>query len=312
MFMGIEIGGTKLQLGVGRGDGSAFVGFERRHIEIAHGAAGILAQIEEAGSKLVAEYEVRQVGFGFGGPVDSRLGRVITSHQVAGWDGFPLGAWCEEKFGVPATLGNDCDCAALAEATFGAGQGSGIVFYVTVGTGVGGGLVIDGKLHGSGRPAVAEIGHLRPGLDADSPRDTVESLAAGPAIEAAARALLDPYDPADPMRQDLLEDRGPAELTTKMIGAAAIRGNWLARKTLRKPTETLGWAIAQVITLTSAEVVVVGGGVSLIGDEHFFNPLREHVAQYVFPPLRDAYQILPAALGEDVVVQGALALAKCR
>lgn len=309
LFIGIEIGGTKLQFGVGRGDGSPFVGFERRDIDISKGAVGILAQIEEAGTKLVAEHPVERVGFGFGGPVNSEVGRVITSHQVAGWDNFPLSAWCEERLGVPATLGNDCDCAALAEAKFGAGQGSRIVFYVTVGTGIGGGLVIDGKLHGSGRPAVAEIGHLRPGLEATDSHRTIESLAAGPAIEADARSRLAAYDRSDPLRRDMLGDRELEDLTAKMIGEAAFRGNWLARKSLRGAIQALGWAIAQVITLTSAEVVVVGGGVSLIGEEQFFQPLCEGVGQFVFPPLRGAYRVVPASLGEEVVVHGAMTLA---
>ena len=309
LFLGIEIGGTKLQLGVGPGDGSPFTAFARRDVDISQGAAGILAQIEAAGTSLVAEHGVGRVGFGFGGPVDTAGGRVIKSHQVAGWGDVPLADWCREKLGVPAVLGNDCDCAALAEARFGAGQGRRIVFFVTVGTGIGGGLVIDGQLHGSGRPAVAEIGHMRVGTEATSAEDTVESQAAGPAIAAAARALVDPFDPADSTRRDLLGDALPEQLTAKAVGEAAARGNWLARKALRGSIKTLAWAIAQVITLTSAEVVVVGGGVSLIGDEHFFAPLRSQVAQYVFPPLAGSYEVVPAALGEEVVVHGALALA---
>jgi glucokinase len=309
MYLGIEIGGTKLQVGVGRGDGSAFVGFERRDVDISQGAAGILAQIDEAGTKLLAKHRIKQVGFGFGGPVDTEAGRVIKSHQVDGWEEFPLTAWCEERLGVSAILGNDCDCAALAEARFGAGQGRRLVFFVTVGTGIGGGLVVGGELQGSGRPAVAEIGHLRPDLEATDPESTVESLAAGPAIEAAARSRIKPFDDSDSLRRDLLGDKTLEQLTAKSIGEAAARGNWIARKSLREATRALGWGIAQVITLTSAEVVVVGGGISLIGEELFFNPLREQVSKYVFPPLAGSFEIVPARLGEDVVVHGALALA---
>lgn len=308
-FLGIEIGGTKLQLGISPGNGSDFVAFERHNIDIAKGAAGILTQIGEAGKKLIADHAVQRIGIGFGGPVDSELGRVIKSHQVSGWDDVPLGAWCEETLGVPATLGNDCDCAALAEALFGAGQGSRTVFYVTVGTGIGGGLVIDGKLHGKGRPAVAEIGHLRPGLSADTPVATVESYAAGPGIVAATERMLEISDD-EAAKSELRHRKGESEFTAKLIASLASAGNSIAKSAIFQSTCVLGWAIGQVITLTAADVVIVGGGVSLIEEELFIQPLRREVGRYVFPPLADAYEILPAALGEEVVVHGAIALSK--
>ncbi len=190
MFLGIEIGGTKLQLGVGHGHGGPLVELVRLEIDPRRGAAGILAQIERAGLDLVRRHVIQRIGIGFGGPVDGAAGRVLKSHQVSGWDDAPLADWCRQTLGVPAVLANDCDAAALAEARFGAGRAATTVFYVTVGTGIGGGLVINGRLHGSHRPAVAEIGHLRPGLHADRAEDTVESLASGPGIAAAAQAIL--------------------------------------------------------------------------------------------------------------------------
>ena len=311
MYLGIEIGGTKLQLGVGSGGGGDFLAFERRDIVIANGAKGILEQIREAGRKLIGEHPIQRIGIGFGGPVDQQSGHVITSHQVTGWDDLPLAAWCEKQLGVPTVLGNDCDCAALAEARFGAGQGSTTVFFVTVGTGIGGGLVIDGKLHGQGRPAVAEIGHLRPGVSADSPVATVESYASGPGIVATARAQLEQEDGASEELAQVLQrcNSDLDQLTAKTVAELAADGHHVARTALATASITLGWAIAQVISITAAEKVVVGGGVSLIGEKRFFQPLRAEVARYVFPPLADAYQVVPAALGESVVAHGALALA---
>lgn len=311
MFLGIEIGGTKLQLGVGRGDGSPFVAARRCEIRIEEGAAGILQQIAAVAPELLDQYPIERIGVGFGGPVDTATGRVRTSHQVAGWDSMPLVDWCQTRFARPTVLGNDCDLAGLAEARFGAGHQHRVVFYVTVGTGIGGGLVIDGVLHGSGRPAVAEIGHLRPGLAAISPETTVESFAAGPGLVRTARQRLAAPD-VDPQAASefLATCRGDLEqLTAKQIGLLAQAGNRLACMVLDSGLQTLGWAVAQVLTLTAAEVVVVGGGVSLLGENLFFEPLRAWTARYVFPPLAGSYQIRPAALGEDVVVHGALALA---
>ena len=315
MYLGIEIGGTKLQLGVGAGDGSDFVAFERRNVDIAKGGQGIRDQIREVGRELVAKHQIQRAAYGFGGPIFGSRGIVQTSNQVTGWDNFPLSQWTETELGVPTRLGNDCDVAALAEASFGAGRSARSVFYVTVGTGIGGGLVFDRKIHGTDRPASAEIGHLRPGLDATTPKQTIESLAAGPGITIATQGRLESMLRAGEATRDFHDFRERCDgdfnrLTTKAIGEAAMAGNQLARDQYIAATKVLGWGIAQLITLVAPEVVVVGGGVSLVGEEVFFAPLRESVQQYVFPPLRESYRLLPAALGESVVVHGALALAR--
>jgi glucokinase len=309
MFLGIEIGGTKLQLGVGDARGVQLAELRRLDVVPRRRAAGILEQIASTAPELIARHAVSHMGIGFGGPVSA--GVVTKSHQIDGWELFPLADWCRRTLGIPVVLGNDCDAAALAEATLGAGRGASIVFYVTVGTGVGGGLVINGSLHGRQRPAVAEIGHLRPGLDATSPEQTVESLTSGWAIAAAARRMLDEPQTTEQDRRDLLHRCSAQleQLTAKDIGAAAAAGNRVAERALRLATDVLGWAIAQVITVTSCEVAVVGGGVSLIGESFFFEPLREAAARFVFPPLAGSYQIVPAGLGELAVVHGALALA---
>lgn len=315
MYLGIEIGGTKLQLGVGAGDGSDFVALERRVVQIARGGAGIREQIRSVGRDLVAQYGVKRVGYGFGGPVLGAQGIVQTSHQVAGWDQFPIVEWTQQELGVPTTLGNDCDVACLAEACFGAGRDASSVFYVTVGTGIGGGLVFNRQIHGTTRPAAAEIGHLRPGLDATKYSDTVESRSAGPGIakatQATLRTLVDAGDASSDLNDLLNRCQHQIDLlTTKSIGEAALAGNQLARSEYVTATRVLGWAIAQAITIVAPEVVVVGGGVSLVGEEIFFAPLRNAVQRYAFPPLANSYRLLPAALGESVVVHGALALAR--
>src|SRR6516165_7193598 len=165
MFLGLEIGGTKLQLGLGDGDGVIHA-LWRGSVVPADGADGIRRQIEAAIPELLVSAkrrrdELKGVGVGFGGPVDDATRSVIKSHQIAGWDGFPLADWIADLVGLPAVLGNDADVAGLAEALFGAGKGYSPVFYITIGSGIGGGLIIDGEIYrGIGRGA-AEIGHLR-------------------------------------------------------------------------------------------------------------------------------------------------------
>jgi len=230
---------------------------------------------------------------------------VITSHQVEGWDDFPLGDWCLRELGVPATIGNDCNVAALAEAVHGAGEGADRVFYVTIGTGIGGGLVIDGRIDGESRAAIAEIGHLRPGLDARDPHQTVESHASGLGIERRVRDLL----ASNREVSGVAELRELDPLSTETVIQAALAGNAAALQIFDQATLTLGWAIAQVMTLAAPQRVVIGGGVSLVG-EPLFQRLRDAVETFVFPPLANDFELVPASLGEETVVVGAIELAR--
>jgi len=312
MYLGIEIGASKLQLAVGLGDGSPFVDFRREGIRLDEGAGGILRQIESVGKELIGRHRPRAMGIGFGGPVDAEAGRTITSHQVEGWTDFALAQWCRETLGLPAALANDSDAAGLAEALFGAGRGHRVVFYTNVGSGIGGALVIDGHVYSGGHGVASEIGHLRPGLAADDPHATVESLASGFGIAAAGRVWLAGENLKDASAADLLARCGGhiGQLSGRMVVDAATAGNAAALRIFARALQTFGWAIAQMITLVAPQVVVVGGGVPLAGEAVFFAPLRIQVARYVFPPLAHAYSIVPAGLGEDVVVHGALAVAR--
>ncbi|MCS6850816.1 MAG: ROK family protein [Gemmataceae bacterium] len=311
MFLGVEIGGTKLQLGLGRGDGR-LAGLWRGTVAAADGAAGIRQQIVTALPELLTRAgmacaQLRGVGIGFGGPVDDASRTTLTSHQIAGWDRFPLATWFEDWLHLPAALANDADVAGLAEALFGAGQRRSPIFYVTVGSGIGGGLILDGTIYrGSGRGA-AEIGHLLL-FDPDSGLKPLEQLASGWAIGGQARRLA----PGDARGQTLLRlvDGDPNRLTAAHVAQAAAEGDELAHAILDRAWDRLAEALAQVIALLCPRRIIIGGGVALIGEQRFFQPLRERVARLVFRPFADCYDIVPAQLGEEVVVHGALALAR--
>jgi glucokinase len=320
-YLGIEIGGTKLQLGVGPGDGT-LAGLWRGTVDPAAGADCIRRQITAAVPDLLAQSgiersQVKGVGIGFGGPVDDATRTVIKSHQIAGWDGFPLADWVGEITGLPAALGNDADVAGLAEALFGAGKGLSPVFYITIGSGIGGGLIINGEIYrGCGRGA-AEIGHL---LVRDGPIDQpLEEVASGWAIadrgSLLCRAPLETIP--ESLRADvellrLTDGEGGDRLTAADVAQAAARGNHLALGILNRACSPLANAICHVITLLCPRRIVIGGGVSLMGEELLFVPLRTAVARQVFAPFAGCYDIVPAALGEEVVIHGALALARRR
>lgn len=301
MYLGIEIGGTKLQLGIGMGDG-ILAGLWRGTVDPGGGADGIRRQIQAAVPELLAQARVtheqlRFAGVGFGGPVDDRRRRVIKSHQIAGWDDFPLADWIQQIVGIRAALGNDADVAGLGEALFGAGVGYSPLFYVTVGSGIGGGLILDNDIYRASGRGAAEIGHLRvPVPDAaDRPWTLLEHIASGWAIQEAAR-----------------REKNDPTLTTQDVAQAALAGDIVSRRILAGAREALAEALCHVIALLCPQRIVLGGGVSLIDESLWLKPIRDLVAERVFAPFAKSYDIVPAKLGEAAVIHGAIGLAAKR
>lgn len=293
-LLGIEIGGTKLQLGLGRGDGR-LLGLVRDRIDPARGAPGILSQIEQAIPGLLRAGSVDRldaVGVGFGGPVDSRTGRIFRSHQIQGWDDFRLADWIGDRAGTDAmAVRNDADTAALAESRFGAGVGLDPVLYVTIGSGIGGGLVVGGRIYeGTGRAAI-ELGHLWVPDEAGEPRH-LEEIASGWGIERSARLAM-----------------GRPEITVPEIAREALEGDAEGRRQLDRAARALAMALAQATTLLAPRRIILGGGVSLLGEDLWLGPVRSHLDRLTFEPLRGTFDLVAAQLGEEVVIHGALAMA---
>jgi glucokinase len=320
MFLGIEIGGTKLQLGVGPGDGT-LAGLWRDDVDPAAGPEGIRRQITAAVPGLLAKAQIDPsrlvgIGIGFGGPVDDATHTILKSHQIEGWDNFPLEKWISDLVGLPAVLGNDADVAGLAEALFGAGRGVSPIFYITLGSGIGGGLIINGEIYrGCGRGA-AEIGHVEVYYDdwpAAPPEQTVplEDMASGWAIAKRAAYFFKREAPYKSLLLEMVKGR-IKEVTAWHVAKAAEQGDEFAKDILDDTCTVLADAIRQLIPLLCPRRIVIGGGVSLIGEKLLFKPLRKLVAKRVFKPFAHCYDIVPAALGEEVVIHGALALARRR
>jgi glucokinase len=310
-----------LQLGIGPGDGTIHA-LWRGTVAPADGADGIRRQITAAIPDLFANAkrgrdELKGVGIGFGGPVDDATRTVIKSHQIEGWDNFPLADWISDLVGLPAVLGNDADVAGLAEALFGAGKGLSPIFYITIGSGIGGGLIINGEIYrGCGRGA-AEIGHLDFQVQLTDGAATgfkLEALASGWAIDTFARSEAHLPGNEGSLLLELVNGN-VEEITTEHVADAAAKGDPLAKSILRRPRILLAKAITQMIVLLCPRRIIIGGGVSLMGQALLFQPLRSDVGALLsiqFPVFQRCYDIVPAALGEEVVVHGALALARRR
>jgi glucokinase len=235
--------------------------------------------------------QVAGVGIGFGGPVDSQKGRTVTSHQVAGWDDFPLVSWFCDTFGISAVLGNDSDLAGWAEARLGAGRGCSPVVYMNIGSGIGGALVIGGQLYSGQGLGATEIGHLRMKPDTAGNWLTLEQIASGWALDRLAQTVL-----------------GQKAVNARDLIAAAQAGHEQALAAWNQAVEHWSIAIANVITLLCPQRFVLGGGVSLVGDFLLY-ALRREITKWVFAPFRDACEVVLPELGEEMVVHGAILLA---
>jgi glucokinase len=300
LLAGIEIGGTKLQVVLGGPDGTIRQR-QRLPVDRDRGAEGILAGIETT----LRTWNVRPVavGVGFGGPVDWQTGRIATSHQVEGWSGFELGGWLTGLLGCPVFVENDANVAALAEAVAGAGTSYANVFYITLGSGVGGGLVVDGRLYHGALPGETEVGHLR----LDRTGTTLESRCSGWAVDGRIREAIE-RQPGGTLAQ-LVGSTSPGE--ARFLSPALEAGDPLARSILQETAADLAFGLSHVVHLLHPEVIILGGGLSLLGE-----PLRA-AAQAELPPLlmksfRPGPLITTARLGEDAVPVGALVLAAAR
>ncbi len=299
-FLGIEIGGTKLQLVAG--DADARITARRRFaVDKARGGAGIREQIQAALPELLAEFKPAAIGVGFGGPVDSATGQICCSHQIEGWSEFPLGDWLRGLSGLPVSVDNDANTAALGEALHGAGAGSNPVFYVTLGSGVGGGLVVDGRIYHGAKPGEAELGHVR----LDKSGVIVEERCAGWAVDRKIRAAC-----------RLAPESALAKLTTgtdhgeaRALAPALAQGDALAQRILDEVADDLAFGLSHVTQLMHPQVIVLGGGLSLVGE-----PLRAAVAGALKRCVMEAFapgpRVAQAGLGEDSVPVGALLLAR--
>ena len=300
--LGIEIGGTKLQLVLGDESGKIHA---RRKLEVepGRGAEGIRQQIQRALPELLRPRQVQAAGVGFGGPVDWRTGKICRSHQVEGWSEFDLGGWLRQLAGVPVLVDNDANVGALGEASHGAGAGFNPVFYITLGSGVGGGLVVDGRIYHGATPGEAEIGHVR----LDRQGTIVEARCSGWAVDARIRQL-NAQAPASALAQLARRSSGGE---ARHLAVALQRGDAAAKQILRETAEDLAFGLSHVVHLFHPQIIVLGGGLSGLG-EPLCAAVQGALPRFIMEVFAPGPRLALAALGEDAVPTGALVLARTR
>ncbi len=296
--LGIEIGGTKQQIIAGDNQGNIV---DRCRFGMAPNAnaSDIQKRITEELPKLITAHQPERLGVGFGGPVDIAQGKAATSHQIEGWSGFPLRDWLHDLSGLPVVIENDANSAALAEAVRGAGRGFNPTFYMNMGSGVGGGLIINGKIYHGAAPGEVEFGHLR--LDPDG--TTVEDRCSGWAVDNAIRDAAK-NNPDCPLAQLLGKETGGE---AKHLAESLAQDDPVAQDILDTLTHDLAFALSHVTHLFHPQVIILGGGLSLVGA-----PLRKGIEKKLPQFLMETYgngpQIKLAELTEDAVPVGALLL----
>jgi glucokinase len=308
--LGLDIGGTKLAAGVVDPSGRvhSFVLEPSRGEE---GPEAVLARLFDLGARAVAESGIDwagigRIGIGCGGPLDAARGVVLSPPHLPGWMDVPVSALAENAYGRPAVLENDGTAAAAAEHRHGAGAGTRNLIYLTISTGVGGGIVIDGRLYRGSMGNGGELGHVT--IDCNGRRchgcgrfGCLEAYVSGTSIAERAREAL-----AERSRDSALG--AIDEPTAADVAAAARAGDALAQEVWDATTAALACGLTSIVNLFEPELVVLGGGVTRSGDQ-LLVPVRETVGTTAMSPAGRSAGIVLSALGEQVGVVGAAAIA---
>jgi len=300
--MAVDLGGTKMLAGVADSEG-VVVRRTVRPTNVA-GEEELLAELDGAVSEL-ADDGVEAIGVGIPSTIDQRAGRAVSSVNIP-LDDVDLGRRLTERFGLPAAIENDANAAALAEHRYGAGRGSKHMVMLTLGTGVGGGLILDGRLYRGAVGAAAELGHVT--IDLDGPpcqglcpgRGHLEALASGRATDLLSREMAAARPDGD-LGRAAADGR---EVDARLVVDLAADGPGDARELLEQVGFHLGIGIANFVTIFNPEVVVLGGGFARAGDL-LLEPARRVVAERTLPPARDVVRIVPALLGPEAGLIGA-------
>ncbi len=307
---GIEIGGRGQRVVIA--DGSGRIVGQARSIDSMTPAADALEIVrglvdQACHSARIERESIIRVGLAFGGPVDVTRGITLLSHRAPGFENFPLVNLIEDDLNIRTVIDNSARAAALGEILYGAARGSDDVVYVHLGTGVGGGIIVDGRLlHGASSTA-GEIGHMvvsigGPICSCGKPGH-LEAYAAAPSIVARFRERLESSPEADLGRWS-----NPSTITVKAIFDAARRGDSVALEIVTETVQVLGLAVANLITTLNPSTVIIGGSVSDVGSL-LMDPLSARVRQYSFPSAARRVRLTASQLGPDSTVLGAVALA---
>jgi glucokinase len=313
--VGVDLGGTNIVVATMTADGQQTAGMQQGLTLAAEGADAVVHRIATMIEQSIAETttshgitreQVLGVGIGSPGPLDREKGIVIVTPNL-GWRDFPLRDRIGAAVGLPATLDNDANCATLGEWWIGAARGGRHVVGITIGTGIGGGLVLDGRLFHGASDVAGEIGHTT--VDVTGRRckcgnyGCIEAYASAPAIaERACEAL----EHGETSTISLLVNGDLSRITARVVYDAAKGGDPVALEIVREAAKFLGAGLANLLNIFNPDVVVIAGGVTAAGDT-LFDPLRAEIRRRAFRPAVDACRVVAGTLPGTAGVAGAVA-----
>ncbi len=308
--IGIDLGGTRIRAALMDGEGNILARTSLA-TEAAQGLEHVLNRIELAIITVAETFDHSQIigiGIGAPGPLNPKTGVVYSPPNLPGWSNVPLGDILEQRTGLPVFLDNDANAAVMGEYIFGVAKGYRYVVYMTVSTGIGAGVIEDGRLLYGMNGAAGEVGHMT--IDLNGPLcncgniGCLEVLASGTAIGRRAREIL-----ARDSRPSIMRDICGHNLecvNAEIVELAASRGDAVAGEILQQTAVYLGVGVTNILHLYNPEIVIIGGGVAQMGDK-LFVPMRAIVEQRAMPAYRQNVPIIATKLGDDIGLYGAAA-----
>lgn len=313
-IIGVDLGGTNLLAVVSTREGEILIR-KKEETRAGEGPEAVINQISEnvdevIGLQGIKKEQVLAAGVCAAGFYNYKKELIVESPNLKNWTRVSLGPALEEKLGLPVLVENDANAAAYGEYRRGAGQGSSHIIYITVSTGIGGGVIVDGKIFRGAQGYAGEIGHTT--IDINGPRCTcgnqgcLETLASGTAIARKACEVLAVGKSTKMLEVAAMEGR--EDVTARHVFTAAQLGDEAAAEILKITLEYLGAGLASMANLFNPEIFVIGGGVSMSGDS-FFQPLKKVFCRRAAGPVSETVGILPAALGDEAGITGVILLA---
>jgi glucokinase len=307
--LGVDIGGTKVAAGLVDAQGTIVKRTRVPMVASADAASGLAAVISAIGELLPPSAEaVRGVGICSPGPLDPRSGVIINPPNLPCWRNFPLAERVQAVYKLPVKVDNDANAAGLAEVLWGAARGFRNVFYATVGTGIGSGIILDGKILHGRTGAAGEAGHM--GIDIHGPKcpcgknGCVEMLASGPAIGRRARQKLAAYPDSLMLK---LAGGDVQAVNGEIVSRASQQGDALAKEVIDETLDVLAYWLGNVIDFQEPEVIVMGGGVSTTLAP-YLEDIRKRWVGAIVNPWPERVPLLLAHYGEEAGIAGAAAL----
>lgn len=312
--VGIDIGGTKLATVVA--DNTGHILNKVRRPTLAERGPEYALQllfdmvhetIELAGLERTT---ISAIGVSCGGPLDTETGIVYSPPNLPGWDALPLKAKLASEFQIPVTIENDANASALAEYRFGGGRGYSAVLYMTMSTGIGGGIVLDGQVYHGANDSAGEVGHQI--LLPDGPpcgcgkRGCLEALCSGPAIARRAQAAVRNEKTSATTLLDLAGGR-VEDVRSEHVLEAARQGDVLGLQLVEETGYYMGWGIANLVNILNPDIVLLGT-IAIAAGDLLLNPIRKTVSEFAMTRPAEAVKIAPAQLGEALGDLAAIAL----